>query len=451
MKENRFPSRYYLYLGLIIISIILIWYFIINNYFKRKIDDCNNNYPNNLIYNLPENGKYPTIDTNKIIIDSLTNRKIISNIVNIALKKPNNNIYQLVNDIKNNYDDKSYKIVYIDTTINRLQIEIPENERVAFKKEIKNKLNNYQILIWDETIFNTLFNDPIIQSPSYNWYIKKTNIENIWNLNQGNPNVIVAVIDNGFDLNHPELKNKYKSPYNVIQKNNNVQPNLINHGTHVASIIVANPNNNEGLVGICPNCSFMPIKIEDQNNLITQSYLIDGILYAIKNNANIINISLGMQIQMGNRIPIEDQKKIINSTAKDEEEFWNDLFKYANDNNITCVIAAGNNNILTGIDPFQRAQNTIKVGAIDDQFQKTNFSNYGPLTTIYAPGDKIIGAKQGGGYELLSGTSMAAPIISGYIGLLKSKRINITNNEIINILKNNAINKNHIPIFNAIM
>jgi subtilisin family serine protease len=328
---------------------------------------------------------------------------------------------------------------------------LPDNYRTTFKSEIKNKLRKYQILVWDETIFDYQFNDPILKSSDYNWYIKNTQIEKCWQETIGDTNIIIAIIDNGFDLNHPELNKKYRNPYNVISKNNEVNPNYKNHGTHVASTIVANANNNEGLIGICPNCSFMPIKIEDKNNIITQSYIIDGILYAIKNNANVINLSLGMQIPYGNKIPLDEQKRIINSNAKDEEEFWNDLFKYADDNNVTCVIAAGNNDVLTGIDPFQRSINTIKVGAINEQNLKTSFSNYGPLTTIYAPGNNIIGAKPGGGYEVMSGTSMAAPIISGYIGLLKSKNKNITNKQISNLLISNSKIKNNIPIFNAII
>ena len=104
----------------------------------------------------------------------------------------------------------------------------------------------------------------------------------------------------------------------------------------------------------------MPIKVEDRNGVMTNTYIIDAILYAIKNKASIINLSIGMQIPIGINIPIEEQKEYINSSAKDEEEFWNDLFNYANEKNVTCVLAAGNSNMITGVDPFTRAKSTIK-------------------------------------------------------------------------------------------
>jgi subtilisin family serine protease len=102
---------------------------------------------------------------------------------------------------------------------------------------------------------------------------------------------------------------------------------------------------------------------------------------------------------------------------------------------------------MTGFDPFQRANSSIKVGAVDTNGKKANFSNFGLNTTIYAPGTNIFGAKPGNRYEILEGTSMAAPVISGLIGLIKSKNKSITNPQILN---KNTINKNNIKIVDVI-
>jgi subtilisin family serine protease len=331
-------------------------------------------------------------------------------------------------------------------------VELPEKDRENFKVDVKTKLNQYKLLVWDEMLFDNVknFNDPKINDNNSNWYLKTINIDRAWNQTTGNKNIIIAVIDNGFDLSHPELKDKSVKPYNVIDKSTNVSPSNENHGTHVSSTIIAKGNNNQGLVGICPDCSFMPIKVEDQNGMMSNTYIIDAILYAIKNKADVINLSLGMQIPSGVTIPVQEQKDYINSSAKDEEEFWDDLFSYANERNVTCVLAAGNSNIMTGFDPFQRSKNTIKVGAIDKNQNKASFSNFGPNTTIYAPGTNIYGAKPGNSYEVLQGTSMAAPIVSGFVGLLKSMNKNLTNQQVINIINRNSVRENNLKILDVV-
>lgn len=468
MQTNKFPFKYYVILFLMFLLAILFWVIVFgfnknssnteNSNIQRIVERVFIDQPNteeeywHQDY-LPEQAaQIIPIDTTKIINDTLNQRRIVSNLVNIAIKNSTNSIAKFANELKQKYPAEDYKIVYIDSVVNRLQVQLPEKDRVNFKSEVKSKLNQYKLLVWDETLFDYVktFNDPKLKDNNANWYLKAIDINKAWEQTTGNKQIVIAVIDNGFDLNHPELKGKAVKPYNVIDKSTDVGPSKQNHGTHVTSTIVANGNNNQGLVGICPDCSFMPIKVEDQNGMMSNTYIIDAILYAIKNKADVVNLSLGMQIPMGLNIPLQEQKEYINSSAKDEEEFWDDLFNYANEKNVTCVLAAGNSNIMTGFDPFQRAKSTIKVGAINQNEQKANFSNFGPNTTIYAPGTNIYGAKPGDSYEVLQGTSMAAPIISGIIGLIKSKNKNISNQEILRILNANSISKNNLKILDII-
>jgi subtilisin family serine protease len=163
---------------------------------------------------------------------------------------------------------------------------------------------------------------------------------------------------------------------------------------------------------------------------------------------SVINLSLGMAIDPNADLPEEKQEEYINFYGKDEESFWDELFKYADKKNITCVIAAGNNNILTGFDPFQRSKYTIKVGAVDQRFKKAEFSNFGNYTNIYAPGVHIYSAKPNRGFEFLDGTSMATPIVAGSIALLKSKNRNITNEKIIRKLISTSRIVNNLHIIN---
>lgn len=448
-QKNNFPTYYFLILLLAFLLSILFWFYVIQN--PNRTSNVSNNYIVEKEYwekeYLPDEiGKIIPIDTTKIIIDSTSNKKIIADIVNIALKQNTGSIAKFASDFKGIYNSNDFKIVYIDSVVNRLQVQLPQDKRVAFKKEVKQKLSNYKLLVWDEALFgfSKTFNDPYYASNNKLWYLDNINIQNAWKVTTGNKNVTIAVIDNGFDIRHPELNNKIVKPYNVIEKSTNVQPTSQNHGTHVASTILAKGNNNEGIVGICPDCNLMPIKIADQNEQMSSSYIIDAILYAIKNKADVINLSLGLQIPFGTTIPTEIQKEMIKSEALDEQEFWNDLFTYAAEQNTICVLAAGNSNVLTGIDPFQRSNKTIKVGAINSNNFKANFSNFGNFTTIYAPGTNILGAKPNNKYEELQGTSMAAPIISGIVGLLKSKNQKITFEEVLNFLETNSEKINNI-------
>jgi len=456
--KPKFPFSYYVVLFFGFVLMVLFWIIVLkswnnlsHNSFSKatnlsEVEYWRQNY-------LPEHtAQIIPIDTTKIINDTLNKRRIVSNLVNIAIKNTSNSIAKFANELKQKYPSDEYKIVYIDSVVNRLQIQLPDRERVNFKTEVKAKLNQYKLLVWDETLFDYVrtFNDPKLKDNSASWYLKAININKAWEQTTGDKSIVIAVIDNGFDLNHPELKGKAVKPYNVIDKSENVSPSKENHGTHVASTIVANGNNNQGLVGICPDCSFMPIKVEDQNGMMTNTYIIDAILYAIKNKADVVNLSLGMQIPSGLNVPLQEQKEYINSNAKDEEEFWVDLFNYANEKNVTCVLAAGNNNILTGFDPFQRAKSTIKVGAVNQNNEKADFSNFGSNTTIYAPGTNIFGAKPGNQYETLQGTSMAAPVISGFIGLIKSKNKNSSNEEIQKILNTNTKTKNNLKILEVL-
>lgn len=460
MNRNKYPLSYFILLLLGLVASILFWFvMLVNNDVQNApiIVTYQNNPSTEKEYweqdYLPENvSQIIPIDTSKIINDTVNKRRIVSNLVNIAIKNTTNSIAKFANDLKEKYPSDDYKIIYLDSVVNRLQVQLPEQDRVNFKAEVKAKLDQYKLLVWDETLFDYVknFNDPKLKDNNINWYLKAINIDKAWEETTGNKDIVIAVIDNGFDLNHPELKNKAVKPYNVIDKTTDVSPSKENHGTHVASTAVANGNNNQGLVGICPDCSFMPIKVQDQNGMLTNTYIIDAILYAIKNKADVINLSLGMQIPMGVNLPLQEQKDYINSGAKDEEEFWDDLFNYANSKNVTCILAAGNSNVLSGFDPFQRAKSTIKVGAVDNNGNKANFSNFGTNTTIYAPGMNIYGAKPGNSYEILQGTSMAAPIISGLVGLIKSKNKNATNHQVLEILNRNSINKNNLKIVDVI-
>ncbi|MEJ5964222.1 S8 family peptidase [Pedobacter immunditicola] len=384
------------------------------------------------------NGSYRLpIAEEDIIIDD-DQRQVVVNLVNIAIKDSVVRVDEFIHAFNTKFDVSKYKLLYADSTINYLQVFVPEADREAFKKSVKTTIPNMDLLVWDEVLFSRLETEGEANRnvTDNKWHLKEINV-NPDQFQQLGKGVTIAVIDNGFDLNHPSLAGRIVSPYNAFNGGTNVSPASINHGSHVASIAMGNSSQ---VKGVCGTCKLMPIQVEDPNGYTSSSYVIRGILYAIKNNADVINLSLGLSFNTNEKIPLDVQEAFIKDGAVDETAFWKELFAYARKNKTVCVIAAGNSNQLTGFDPFQRSESTIKVGALDKNGHVASFSNYGKYTTLFAPGVDIIGAKPGNQSEMLDGTSMASPIVAGYIGLLKAKSPNATYEEIFQqLLANTAI------------
>jgi hypothetical protein len=185
----------------------------------------------------------------------------------------------------------------------------------------------------------------------------------------------------------------------------------------------------------------MPVQVADKNGIMTTMSTMDGILYAIYNGADVINASLGMNF--GNTIvplmPEYVQRNMIGNNFKEEERVWNKVFEIAEKNNVVIVLAAGNDNILTGVDPMERNDYSIKVSAIDPAIEKAGFSNYGELSTVSAPGVQIYSSTPGGNYEFLDGTSMAAPVVTGGVALIRSVNKQMSAREISHLLQSTGI------------
>ena len=429
---NKYPFYYFILLFLALILSIAFWCLLLQNSVTgNKSAQLSTD---NSVYVLKP------FDPAKIINDEGNNKKIVSGIVNIAVKDTITKTSEFIAAFNKTYDTFDYKIRYADSILNFIQVEIPEDQRLTFKEQVKKKMSPFELLVWDESLF-TSTKANLLSAPE--WYIESSNLETPINTIDAS-HTIIAVIDNGFDLKHPALLSRAYKPFNVIDHSENVQPNPENHGTFVASIAAGNNLPNDNFSGVCQSGKLMPIKIEDGNGLITTTYIIKGILYAIKNRADVVNLSLGLEILAN--IPLNSQQNYIKNGAKDEEEFWNEVFTYAEKNKTICVLAAGNSKMLTGVDPFQRSEKTVKVGAIDEDFKKADFSNYGSFTTVYAPGKDIRGAKPGNLFATGDGTSFAAPIVSGFIALLKAEHKNKSNTEILNLFMNNTEERNSLKI-----
>ncbi|PLW95255.1 MAG: hypothetical protein C0592_00550 [Marinilabiliales bacterium] len=438
-----FIKRYWSLLLLALLAIFLLHY---------CSPDCEDNNNSNGIPNrdgdqeevgegfIPDDERVrPPIDTTQLIYDDSSMQQIVPDRINIALKDRNKSIKTFAFKLKQEYPDSTYKIIYIDTETGRLQFQFPDTLRATIKDDIKAKMTAYDLLIWDESIFafSRTFNDPAFSNTNQSYYFNSVQAPGAWNITTGDKDIIVAVVDDGFDLNHPELKNaNIVKPYNLENKDDKVYANYdLQHGTHVSATIIGENDNGFGSSGIAPDCSFMPIQLSMNDGVITNTDVIDGILYAIKHGADVINLSLGRVFSPQlTSLPVAEQERLIESMGIDEAEFWNELYDYAKKENVTIVYAGGNDNVLIGIDPMTRSDLVITVSAIDAANQKAVFSNYGDYSTISAPGVRIYNALPGSKMDYMDGTSMAAPIVTGAVALMKSVDPDLTTEEIIKIL-----------------
>ncbi len=409
----------------------------------------------NPFYNpLPENPRVLPIERNEVGMSADGMTQIATDRLNILLeKKDENTMLEWAKAFKKAYDGDEYEIYYYNKDLYNLQIKIPASERERIKRELPEKLNGFSFEVFDEHLYNSQFvsfNDPELKNDSHSWYLNAIGAQDAWTVTLGDPNVVVAVVDDGFDTSHPELTGKIVYPYNVLTQDANVRPIITKegvdaHGTHVAATAVGNCNNGTGLMGIAPKCRLMLVQVGNDNpeGVMSGQAIIEGVMYAINQGADVINVSLGMDASVLVRKMSEGQQlNYISSSFKQEELLWNKIFQMAKNHNCTVVFAAGNENIISGIDPQKRNCDAIRVSAVNTSLAKANFSNYGVYpqlnryySTISAPGVNIYSAAPGNHYVSMDGTSMAAPIVSGTVALMKSIDKSLTTSQIVTILQ----------------
>lgn len=384
------------------------------------------------------------IDTSDFREDN-TGTIIVAGLLNIAIVENKAEFKRMAVELKQQFPDEKYKIVYYDEETNRLQFNFPEEETSAIKDQIRSKLSRYELLMWDESVFqsNKKSNDPFFKDADKAWHMQAIHLEQAWDISMGDTSICIAVVDDGFDLRHKELTSlQIRQPFNILSDNNQVySSNEIIHGTHVAGLALGAADNNAGASGVAPKCSFMPIQIGNGQPFFTMTDVVDGVLYALNHGADVINMSLGKEYgeSLQGQSPGE-LENIINTTGKDEEKFWKELFKLADKKNAMIVLAGGNENLLIGLDPMQRSDDVLKVVAVDKNLAKANFSNYcknynAKNTYISAPGVAIYSSIPGNQFKSFDGTSMASPIVTGAIALIKSVNPTLKNKEILKILR----------------
>lgn len=232
------------------------------------------------------------------------------------------------------------------------------------------------------------------------WGPKKVASTQAWDVTRGSSSTMIAVVDTGVDLNHPDLASKVRTDidYDFVNNDSTAQDDN-GHGTHVAGIAAAATNNSTGVAGMCPNCSILPVKVLNAAGSGSYSAIASGIRYAADRGAKVINLSLGGSAG--------------SSTLQS-------AVNYANSMGSLLICAAGNSNTSAPSYPAYYSP-CVAVAATDQNDRKASFSNYGSWVDTSAPGSSIYATYYNDTYASLSGTSMAAPHAAGLAGLLFSQ------------------------------
>ncbi|MDB5274481.1 MAG: in-like serine protease [Chitinophagaceae bacterium] len=263
------------------------------------------------------------------------------------------------------------------------------------------------------------------------FHINRVQAFDAWNIQKGDPNIIIGIVDTGFDIMHDDLKNQYVTGYDLADGDSDVVHPTEYHGTWVAGVCSGEADNNIGVTGIGFKCRFMPIKATpDAGNAIVAGY--QGIQYAADNGCKIINLSWG---GLGG----------YSSTLQD-------AINYAAITKDVVIVAAGGNYDTEGDFYPASYDNVMSVAALDtitdataghvidirSRFRDIVAGLASTLSTnidIAAFGTGLITTDHGNGYIGQSGTSLSSPFIAGAAAIVRAQYPNMTALQVIEMLR----------------
>lgn len=302
---------------------------------------------------------------------------------------------------------------------------------------------------------------------NWNWHLDKINAEAAWDISKGSSTIKVAIVDNAVYTSHPDLSTKIVAQYDVADNDADANPptNVSNiddeytwsHGTHGAGLAGALTNNGVGIASIGYNVSIIAVKCTKNNaNPMALSAGYEGLQQAADAGAHVINMSFGGPM-----------------SGSSELTYGQNLINYAYNKGCVLVAAAGNDGTETKSYPAA-FNNVIAVGSTNSTDKKSSFSQYGSWVNVMAPGGFLSFQSYEEGvvnvlsttynvyyalkttfgnanfafatsrYDGMQGTSMAAPIVAGLAGLIKSAKPTLTAAEITNCILSTADNINSV-------
>jgi subtilisin family serine protease len=306
--------------------------------------------------------------------------------------------------------------------------------------------------------FHHMPNDPKYAYTDTMWHLYKINAAGAWDLSRGSDSVVIAVVDDNFEITHPDLQaNIYTNPLEIADdgldndsngiidddKGADVSAGLGNpyttdvnfaHGTKVAGCVSAKTNNGIGIAGLGYACKILPVKCT--NNFTTVTHGLEGMFYAASMpDVQVVNTSWGDETYS------QTMQDIIDSAM------------FHKNNKIVFVSSAGNSNDTNATYPAA-CNHVLAVSATDKFDNKLSQAKYGSWVDIAAPGISIYTTKINGKYgrysetgNLITGTSFSSPIVAGAVGLMFAINENLTFSEIVHCLKSTSDATNPVDPF----
>ena len=282
-------------------------------------------------------------------------------------------------------------------------------------------------------------NDPLYEEQ---WAHYRMNVAAGWQINRGNPDLAVAVIDSGYDLGHDDLsgeslwvndaernglpgvdddRNGFVDDYHGWDwiENDDTANDPYGHGTHVGGVIAASTDNRIGIAGLGLDLKILPLRVLDEQGSGQISDLIDALYYAHMKGIRVANLSLVLQF---------------------ESSMLEVAVREAHAGGMVIIAASGNN--ATGVYWPAKFEEAIAVAATDMDDQRGLFSNYGPEIDVGAPGVDILSTYRDSAYSRLNGTSMATAQVSALAGLVLSLRPDLPTEQVRDLIRNSAVDVN---------
>jgi len=388
--------------------------------------------------------KIPNLVLNKVqSLDGKSQATLVSEYLNLADDVYLNNIFsEAETELNQWYIIRKKKSAFLDL------------QKFQATQQIEYFQKNNHFKIYDASPPN----DPLY---SEQWYHQKVKSIQAWENYDPNPDIIIAIIDTGIDYLHPDLQGSLwinttedlnqnglldSSDVNGVDDDDNgyvddvigwdftdaprfpdngdfeIPDNVPmdeffqGHGTQIAGIISAQTNNETGIAGLVPGLRVMNIRAGTASGYLEEDDVAKAIIYAVNNGARVINMSFGDVVA---------------------SSFLQDVIKYAYDQGVVMVAAAGNSGSNELHYPSAFAE-TISVGSSTENDALASFSNWGQTIDLVAPGADIYATAINNEYNIVQGTSFSAPIVTAAAGLLLSNRPRFSNEQVRNTLKSTS-------------